>query len=183
MGRKETADTDWSGVWDKRPVVAIRPDGTIFGRFPSIAAAARQLGRRSNAVSLACNGHRRLCRGLKLMFADDYVPWADYHFRPYRNRDTDGKFLPGCSAPHRPTEAQRRRLSERAKARWADRTDRFGLAQKARPVICVETGERFPTMEAAAMRFGIPKGSQISKAIKKGHKCYGLTFRPTDNNQ
>eukprot|EP00808_Paulinella_micropora_P019058 g72173.t1 len=44
-----------------------------------------------------------------------------------------------------------------------------------RPVLCLETGEIFPSINSAAHFYGIPKQS-ISNSLCMGHKARGLTF-------
>lgn len=57
-----------------------------------------------------------------------------------------------------------------------DPNSKWGKGGNVIPVICVETGEKFPSLKAASGHFNIGH-SQISMAVKRGGKCHGMTFK------
>lgn len=168
----------------KRPVVVIRPDGSVARRFDGVAECTRWLGVSDrHSVTHACQGKHR-CRGFLLMYEEDWSPTGHYTFRPTRGRDIDGRLLPGHGlssyyAEHRSAET-RAAMAERAraqsKAMAADPASRWGKPWlRTKPVRCVTTGETFGSVKAAAARHGIPH-HYISSAIRRGGTTHGLKF-------
>ena len=76
----------------------------------------------------------------------------------------------GKKHPHKGkpmSEEQKRRLSESKKGKENP--------NKWKRVLCVETGEVFPSRKAASEFVGFTPGA-ITNAIKRGNKCGGYTF-------
>lgn len=166
-----------------RPVLSIAPDGTIEQRFASVGAAQKTLGVRDrHSVTNACR-HRSFCRGKRLVYEDEYVASADYHWRRSKYRDINGQLLKGHHANSlmHYTEEGKARQRERAhitSLRMAhDPNNRWGKALSSmKPVECVDTGEHFPSIKACAQHFEIPP-NQISSAITRHGRVRGLAFR------
>lgn len=166
-----------------REVVALNTDGTVRWRFKSVEAARkffRLSGRHS--VTHACQG-KSFCRGFRLMYADDYVPWADLRYVRPRFRDIYGRLLAGHhNVGFRKLSPEKLRAkSERARmvsTRLAhDPASKWGKPDNLlKPVVCTDTGEQFPSMKAASAHYGIPR-NQISLAIRRNGTCHGLTFK------
>lgn len=171
-----------------RPVVVLNPDGSIFRRFPSVGATQNffHLKRRSS-VSSACQG-KSFCRGYRMLYAEDYIPAADYHYTRRRFRDDHGHLLPGHQLAllrKEPSEETKRQKSLRA-AEIARRlaqnpSSRWGKGSPLKPVRCIETGEEFPSITAAADKLGA-SAAYLSFSIARGRKCHGLTFKKITTN-
>lgn len=74
-GRKDAAQKGAVG-FQPREVVAINPDGTVYRRFKSVEAAKDFFGLRDrHSITHACKG-RFLCRGFRLFYGEDYIPWG-----------------------------------------------------------------------------------------------------------
>lgn len=184
-GKKLGGRTDAKkGVRGYQPkeVVAINPDGTVYKRFKSVKAAKDFFGLSDrHSITQACQG-KYLCRGMRLMYGEDYIPWADYTYPKRRFRDIYGRLLPGHhnTGFKSPTKEQRKAMAERASKlsfKMAhDPNSNWGKGGRLKPVICLETGERFPSYLAACEKFGL-KSNQISSAIRRGGKCHGMTFK------
>lgn len=81
--------------YQPREVVAINPDGTVYKRFKSVEAAKDFFGLSDrHSITHACQG-KYLTRGMRLMYGEDYIPWADYRYPKRRFRDIYGRLLPG----------------------------------------------------------------------------------------
>lgn len=166
-----------------REVVALNADGTVRNRFPSVEAARRFFGLRDrHSITQACRG-KFFCRGHRLMYADDYIPWADFRNKRPRGRDIYGRLLPGHSnAGFRKLSPEKLHAkSERSRQlsyRLAhDPASKWGKGENhQQPVVCTDTGEQFPSMKAASEHYGILP-NQISLAISRHGKCHGLTFK------
>lgn len=166
----------------RRPVIALNPDGTIYKKFPSVAEAQKyfRLGDR-HSVTRACQ-QKYFCRGYRLLYEEDYVPWADYRNTRSRFRDIYGRLLKGHhnSGFRKPSaeklERKSKCASERAKRMYADPNSKWGKPNGMIPVICVETGERFPSIKDCAMKLGIAP-NQISAAITRHGSTHGYTFK------
>lgn len=179
-GRKDGAVKGKQG-YQPKPVVALNADGKICRRFPSVAAAKVFFGLRDrHSITEACK-QRFFCRGYRLMYEEDYIPWADYRNKRPRFRDIYGRLLKGhCNALFKkPSEEERMRRSERArelsKRLHSDPNSNFGKGSKPIPLICIETGERFPSFKDCSKKLGIPS-SQISSAIKRHGTVHGYTL-------
>lgn len=179
-GRKGAAVKGKQG-YQPKPVVALNADGKIYRRFPSVAAAKVFFGLRDrHSITEACK-QRFFCRGYRLMYEEDYIPWADYRNKRPRFRDIYGRLLKGhCNALFKkPSEEERMRRSERArelsKRLHSDPNSNFGKGSKPIPLICIETGERFPSFKDCSEKLGIPS-SQISSAIKRHGTVHGYTL-------
>lgn len=169
-----------------REVVAINPDGTVRRRFKSVEAARSALGLADrHSITHACQG-KYLCRGLKLLYAEDYVPWADYSYRRRRFRDIYGRLLPGHhnAGLKQPSGERRKEMAERARERSFrmahDPSSNWGKARGLKPIVCLETGERFPSYRAACEKLGL-ESNQVSQAIARKGKCHGYTFRKEES--
>ncbi len=165
-----------------RPVLVLGQDGSILRRFPSVKSAAEAFGLKSaHSVSKACQG-KFYCRGFRLMYEEEYKPWGDYRNRRSGDRDINGRLVKGHHANdkmRRKSEETMRKIRSEARTRATamvnDPGNRFGEGVK-KPVVCVDTGERFDSLKAAAEHFGIPL-NQISMAIKRHGRCHGLAFK------
>lgn len=166
-----------------KKVIAINPDGSVYKRFDSVKSAVLFFGfSNRHPVISACQG-KSFCRGLKLMYEEDFVPWADYRYRRPRGRDIYGRLEAGnglCYSFRKPSEeyikVKREKMRELSLRMSRDPNSAWGKGSKLKPVICIETGERFPSFVAASEKFGV-KSSEISMAIKRGGKCHGHTFK------
>lgn len=165
-----------------RPVIALNPDGTICKKFPSVKAAQEFFGLSDrHSIIKACQ-QKYFCRGYRLLYEEDYVPWADYRNKRSRFRDIYGRLLKGHhNTGFRKPSAEKMQLkskcaSERAKRMYADPNSKWGKPSDMIPVICVETGERFPSIKDCAMKLGIAP-NQISAAITRHGSTHGYTFK------
>lgn len=170
--------------YQPREVVAINPDGTVYKRFPSVEKAKDFFGLRDrHSITSACKG-LYLCRGFRLLYGEDYIPWADYRYPKRRFRDIYGRLLPGHhNTGFRPlSEENRKKKSERARRQSEkmarDPNSNWGKGHRLIPVVCLETGEHFPSYKAASEHYHF-RPNQISSAISRGGKCHGLTFKKT----
>ena len=165
-----------------RPVIALNPDGTICKKFPSVKAAQEFFGLSDrHSIIKACQ-QKFFCRGYRLLYEEDYVPWADYRNTRSRFRDIYGRLLKGHhnSGFRKPSaeklERKSKCASKRAKRMYADPNSKWGKPNGMIPVICVETGERFPSIKDCAMKLGIAP-NQISAAITRHGSTHGYTFK------
>lgn len=171
--------TTRKGRYHYKPVVALNEDGTLYKRFPSVTAAGKFFHLYNNAqVRLSCHG-KGLCRGYKLMYEEDYVPFADCP----RGRDSRGLFLKGyCHkvlCKDRSPETSRRcaeQARERSMKMLADPNCRWGKSNKKKPVMCVETGEEFDSLKECGDKMNITP-NQISRALKLRRKTHGYSFK------
>lgn len=163
-------------------VVAINPDGSLYGRWPSMASASRALGRCRSAVYYALQKGNR-CMGKLLMPEEYYVPAGDYHFSPTRGRTLKGSFAKG----HHLNYGRRLNLSsediqkrrEKAFQRTADPCDGFGKhQQQCRPTLCITDGRAYFSITAAAKAYGIPLSSVLYNIYEsKSRITHGKKFR------
>lgn len=164
-----------------RPVLLLLPDGTIGARFASVTAAARHLQRAQSTITDSCL-RGSLCHNRRLIYEEDYVKWADYSYHPHRGRDARGHFLPGRTNIYRLSPEARQRIADisrrRSKQMVADPSSRWGKPNPDHfiPVLCVETGQSFPSIKDAALAFNIP-AYYISQAIARSGTTRHLTFR------
>lgn len=63
----------------------------------------------------------------------------------------------------------------------ADPNSNFGKGSKPIPLICIETGERFPSFKDCSEKLDIPS-SQISSAIKRRGTVHGYTLKKDVQN-
>lgn len=177
-GRRHTAQKGRCG-FQPRPVLLLLPDGTIGARFASVSAAARHLQRNVSSIADSCM-HGSLCCNRRLIYEEDYVKWADYSYHPHPNRDARGHFFKGCPNLYRLSpEALARKKAKAAKrsaARAKDPNDPWGKGGPLKPILCVTTGQTFPSIESAARAFNIP-AYYISQAISRRGSTRHLTFR------
>lgn len=166
-----------------RPVVCINPDGSIHQRFASVKEAAKATGVKDHhSIGKACQGKFR-CRGYKWMYEDEYIPWADLHYKPREGRDIYGRLLPGnklrCGARETMSEEAKQRHDAISRANAlrmvADPNNRFGKSTRKVAVTCADTGESFATIKEAGAHFHIAP-SLISGAISRGGTAHGLKF-------
>lgn len=70
------------------------------------------------------------------------------------------------------------RSAERVPHRWTEgeRAARAEGCRTKKPVLCVETGEVFPSLKAVMRRLGVPHAS-VYQAIRKGCRCHGNHYR------
>lgn len=180
-GRKNCSEKGKCG-FQPREVVAIGEDGNIIRRYPSVEKAKEALNVRDRHTIIRACKQKNLCRGLRLMYVEDYIPWADYHYKRSKNRDIYGRLQPGHheNARHKPSEAalasKKRKARELSLKMAADPNNKWGKGNKAMPIYCVETKETFKSQTEAALHFGI-NSSQISAAITNHRRCHGYTFR------
>lgn len=157
-----------------RPVVAIAPDGTVAHRYPSVKEAARATGRGRCTITNACKGKNR-CLGMVWKYEDEYVAWADYSYRPNNNRDERGRLVKGHGfrprLSEKETQRKRERMRERSKSMCADPDNKWGKGT-CHPVRCLTTGEDFPSVTAAAERFGV-KPHAVTSAMHAGCRVKG----------
>lgn len=162
-----------------RPVLLILPDGTIGARFASVSAAARHLKRLTSSITDSCLG-RSLCCNRRLIYEEDYVKWVDYSYKPHPNRTSRGQFVKGCHNLYRLSPDGRERKKEAAKkislARAKNPNDRWGKGGPPHPVLCLTTGEKFPSITLAAKRYGL-SDSLICRALRLGIPAGGLKIR------
>lgn len=90
-----------------------------------------------------------------------------------------GKSRVGWKMP----DAQRKRMADVGRARKGKpiteaHRNQFENVRKHnhRPVRCIETGEIFPNVSAASRRAGYSWHKAVSRAIKKGKTCGGMTW-------
>lgn len=165
-----------------RPVIALNPDGTICKKFPSVKAAQEYFGLRDrHSIILACQ-QKFFCRGYRLLYEEDYVPWADYHNKRPRSRDIYGRLLNGHHNVgfRKPSAEKMRELSKRSselsKRMCADPNNLWGKSKGKKPVMVVETGKIYPSIKDCALDLNIPH-NQISLAIKRNGTVHGYTIR------
>lgn len=180
-GRKDGAVKGKRG-YQPKPVVALNADGTIYQRFPSVKAAKEFFGLRDrHSITNACK-QRFFCRGYRLMYEEEYIPWADYRNKRPRFRDIYGRLLKGHHNVmfRKPSAEKRREQSKRAselsKRMSADPNNRWGKGNGLIPIICIETSERFPSVKECGKKLGIAP-NQISAAITRRGTTHGYSFK------
>lgn len=171
------------GECHKREVLMIAPDGSIAARYASVSATAKHLKRTLTSVIRSCRG-RGLCCNRRLMYAEEYVKWGDYRYKPHRNRDERGRLVKGHHTIGRLSAEGRERMRIAARKRvWRqihDPNSRFGKGC-VMAVVCVNTGERFDSQKAAALHYGLEQ-STVSRSVHFGLRCKGgLKFAKADN--
>ena len=159
----------------KRPVLAIARDGSVLRRFGGVEECRRWLGLRDgHSVTNACKGIHR-CRGLLLMYEEDWSPLGDYHSRATPERDIYGHFITGAflrRAWRGMSDGKRAALRETA-ARTAKRLNatpgsNFGRQRASKPVACLDTGRVFATAAEAAAWLGAPRCQVYSAMRRRG---------------
>lgn len=169
--------------YPSRPVVVINYDGTVLKRFPSVKATQEYFGRKDrHSVIYACT-RGTLCGGYRMMYEEDYVPWADYHYAKPRFYDSRGWLMKGHNYNSwkmklTPEGREKQRATARRTARRMvdDPNCRFGKVNHNKPIVCVSTGERFPSIKDCAIKLGIAP-NQISAAITRRGTTHGYTFQ------
>jgi hypothetical protein len=136
----------------KRRVCVMRLDDGFM--FQSVGDAATAHGVTATAIIRICTG-----RGGGL---EDGTAFAYAHAAP-------------DNAARLRLLDERRAMRETARDRLAARHADFG--QKARSVICVETGQAFPTVTAAAKSLQISQGNLSMVLAGKRPRAGGFTFR------
>lgn len=122
--------------------------------------AAIKAGAKVTTEAVATAPTKAKAKELEAMYAAMY---RDRGF-PIQNREFGGKYEP----------ESKRAIS--AKTRVQDRVGGPGVGIiKSVPVVNVETGERFPSVSAAARSVNAPQSS-VSIAIKGGWRCHGVRF-------
>ena len=180
-GRKDGAVKGKQG-YQPKPVVALNADGTIYQRFPSVKAAKEFFGLKDrHTITDACQ-QKFFCRGHRLLYEEDYIYWADYRNTRPRFRDIYGRLLKGHhnTGFRKPSaekmHEQSKRASELSKRMCADPNNRWGKPNGMIPIICIETGERFPSIKDCAIKLGIAP-NQISAAITRRGTTHGYSFK------
>ncbi len=145
------------------PMVVIRYDGKCI-HLPSVRAVGEFFGKAKSVIRYARekrNGY--IMQNYRIMRYDEWSPYADYHFKPKPPRKKKSR----NSMPR--TEEYRKILSERAYRvkPWTH--------MKKHPCICLDTGERFESRQAAAGRYGLDLHN-LSVAIKRHCRCKGYKF-------
>ena len=169
--------------YQSRPVVMINYDGSILKRFPSVKATQEYFGRKDrHSVIYACT-RGTLCGGYRMMYEEDYVPWADYRYAKPRFYDSRGWLMKGHNYNFwkmklTPEGREKQRATARRTARRLidDPNNRFGKVNHEKTVVCVDTGEKFPSVTECAAHFRINR-SQIGLAIKRNGTCHGYKFK------
>ena len=169
-----------------RPVVVLNHDGSVIAEYPSVGACAEALGCDRHSVTDACKG-KYLCRGYKIMYADDWSPLGDYRYRPTRGRGVDGELLPGHGLSRiyskrkspETRERMRRIAAETARRMCDDPSNPWGKGTANRKKVwCCTSGETFNSIREAAAHFGIPP-YYISAAMGRNGTTRGLKFYTT----
>ena len=80
---------------------------------------------------------------------------------------------------------KRKRRSDDVKNRWANEAFHQYATSKvteacARPVVCVETNERFDVIKEAAKKYGVCSAN-ISRSCKIGYRCGGYHWKYVDD--
>ena len=157
-----------------REVLVINHDGSIKAEYPSVKSCASAMGVSDlHSIVHACQG-KFLCRGFKIMYKEDWSPYGDYHYKPTRGRDIDGKLKKN----HGLSKMYRMRQSDETKQRMREKNRELGYRNahdpnckfgkpKGKKVWCYTTDEHFCSVAEAARHFGI-KPHYISSAI---HRC------------
>ena len=165
-----------------RPVIALNPDGTICKKFQSVKAAQEYFGLSDrHSIIKACQ-QKFFCRGYRLLYEEDYVPWADYRNRRPRFRDIYGRLLKGhhntgfkaLSPENRQKKVERAR--KRALKMQADPNSKFGKGGMPIPVECTDNGKSYQSIKDCALDLCIP-ANQISLAIRRNGTVHGYTIR------
>lgn len=157
-------------------VVALNKDAKLLCVFPSITEAARQLGTTYNSL----NG--RLIKG------KTYKQMLFLREPEYRKHWMDGT-IDTLKFPSR-----KERIHARCVKRWKNATkeDRERLLNNlfnnrnkwlqrhSTKVICIETGEVFPSVADCSRKIGASNAT-VFKHIKDGGKVKGLTIKKYDN--
>ena len=165
-----------------RPVVALNPDGAICKKFPSVQAAQEYFGVRDrHSITAACQ-QKFFCRGYRLLYEEDYIPWADYRNKRPRSRDIYGRLLKGHhNDGFKPMKPEcRKKLNEMArnmaKRMSADPDSAFGKGHNPIPITVLNTGKNYPSIKDCALDLNIP-ANQISLAIKRNGTVHGYKIR------
>lgn len=168
--------------FESRPVIALNPDGAIRNKFPSVKAAQEFFGLSDrHSVIKACQ-QKFFCRGYRLLYEEDYVPWADYRNRRPRFRDIYGRLLKGHhnSGFKALSPEDRQRKSERTRKQalemQLDPNSKFGKGGVPVPVECTDNGKNYQSIKDCALDLGIPC-NQISMAIRRNGTVHGYTIR------
>ena len=134
--------------------------------FDSAASAAKRFGMKKDAVSQACGGRSESANGMFFRYVDE----------PHRAKD-----------PLKQARLRKRVSCPKSYGSILGGVDAAGRsatgpAKTSRPVVCVDTGEIFPSASEAARYFGVCKSSVIELCLgKNGRKRVGgLVFRYGD---
>lgn len=167
----------------KRPVVALNKDAKVVGMFPSISAMARYMGVPHQNIS-TCIKEQRPYKRMRIMYEEEFK-------RLWMFQDTDRlKFgtrkeirsealrrrWSCCSQEEK--EKFKRKVSETKRIRYLENLShplRISHCKCSHPVMCVETGLKYPSINQAASAIGVRPGS-LHRRVVKGLPCKGYTF-------
>lgn len=182
--RKDVLAVKGKQGFQKHPVVVIAPDGTAT-HLPGIAEATRflKVKNRQMVTRAILGGYSK--HGYKVMYEEDWSPFADYSFRPPMTRDDEGRMnrmglkMARARQEHNMTDEQKRRRSEMFRElsiRMAhDPNSNWGKGNGRKPIHCVNNNKDYHSVAAAARDIGV-RPSSISNALTKGFKVHGYKF-------
>ena len=165
----------------KRPIVSIDEQGNVFGYYESSTEAAKGLG------MILANLHRAvrkgtLCKGKKWMYEADYREYwmqGRTHELAYTEHEIRSQRAIRSWRRVSPEERKERgRLISKAhhaspKVQKMDTS--AAVAATSRPVICINTGERFSSIAKCARSLGVsPSG--VQRALKEGKRIKGFVI-------
>ena len=174
--------------WLPRPVVAVKPDGSMGGYFESISAAVRLYGMDRHSISDSCR-KGSICHGFRWMYDEEYREyWMNgqthklaYKLDPYRDRLTY-HWLKGHKGGNSYAKLSEERKQQLRKARREDavrlrKETLFGHPEitQIKAVRCITTGENFPSLTAAGKHYGI-RPCRISESIATKRAYRELMF-------
>lgn len=155
-----------------KPIVIVSPSGEIASYFESPAEAARILSLSKACIQRALRtGNFYLRR--KWVYEEAYrEKWMSGRHHEYAYDYDEQKRQAISNAYNRRTLEQRqatqRRLSEKAKKRYAESDEHpFRAIHRAlrKPIICKTTNERFDSLISFARKYNVHP-SQVSRAIR-----------------
>lgn len=158
-GRKDAAQKGAVG-FQPREVVAINPDGTVYRRFKSVEAAKDFFGLRDrHSITHACKG-RFLCRGFRLFYGEDYIPWGGLQI-PQETLPGHLRTASPRSSQHGLQEAERG--TEKGEVGESEKAE---LQDGARPKLQVGKGRQRDTRNLCGDRREVPLPQGSLRALQ-----------------
>lgn len=177
----------------KHPVVAVNPDGQVAGCFDTITNAAKACGAGKSAISWSCR-KGSICKGLRWYYEEDFRkiyeeqridelkftlnPNLDIktgHFRKGHKLNVGRKYKATIGKESRSDFYREicRRLLNDPNSNFGP--NRKGLPSKSKKVICVDSGETFPSVAECSRQTGLTL-SALYASIKRMTRCGGRKY-------
>ena len=164
-----------------KAVVAVKPDGSMYGWFESLGQAERQKYTRS--MILHAIEKNILYKNIKWMYKEDYdhyVIECNTHLLSY---EIPSKGVPGKPNPR---NVKKMHITEKGlvslRRNMAKATASRKMEYNKKPVICISDGFVFPSIKNASNHYGI-KACNISNSIIRNTKSFGRRFALYDKTK